>query len=91
MCRRSFSEEYKSFPVQISQQRFKYQTNTMFWIPITEIEIEGVIKSVRSKSSAGFDEIPEYLVKKCLHYIKKPLVHIVNASLKSVVYLDKKK
>jgi hypothetical protein len=57
-------------PVKISQQRIKYQTDTMFWLPITEIEIERVIKSLRGKSSAGFDEIPEYLAKKCLHYIK---------------------
>jgi hypothetical protein len=45
--------------------------NTMFWLPITESELERVIKSLRGKSSAGFDEIPEYLVKRCSHYIKK--------------------
>ncbi|PNF20311.1 hypothetical protein B7P43_G13693 [Cryptotermes secundus] len=78
-------------PVQTSQQRIQYQTNTMFWLPITEIEIERVIKSLRGKPSAGFDEIPEYLAKRCSQYIKKPLVHIFNASLKSGVFPDKMK
>jgi hypothetical protein len=59
-------------PAQTSHQRIQYQSNTMFWLPITETEIERVIRSLRGKSSAGFDEIPEYLANKCLHYIKKP-------------------
>jgi hypothetical protein len=53
--------------------------NTMIWLPITEMETERVVKSLRGRPSAGFDEIPEYLAKMCLHYIKKPLVHIFNA------------
>jgi hypothetical protein len=32
--------------------------NTMFWPPITEMEIERVVKSLRGKPSVGFDEIP---------------------------------
>ncbi|PNF17939.1 hypothetical protein B7P43_G18419 [Cryptotermes secundus] len=76
-------------PVQTSQQRIQYQMNTVFWLPITEIEIERVMKSLRG--FAGFDEIPEYLAKRCSQYIKKPLVHIFNASLKSGVFPDKMK
>jgi hypothetical protein len=58
-------------PAQTSQQRIQYQMNTMFWLPITEIEIERVIRSLKGKSSAGFDEIPEYLAKKMFAVYKK--------------------
>jgi hypothetical protein len=74
-----------------SQLNIKNQTNTMFWLPITEMEIESVVKSLKGKYSAGFDEIPEFLTKRCLHYIKKPLVHIFNASLNSGVFPEKMK
>jgi hypothetical protein len=76
---------------QTAQQRIKYQMNTMFWPLITELEMESEIRSLRRKPSAGFDEIPEYLAKGCSHYIKKPLVHVFNASLKSGVFPDKMK
>ena len=36
-----------------------------------ENEVESVITSLKGNSSAGFDEIPEFFVKCCLHYIKK--------------------
>jgi hypothetical protein len=56
----------------------------MFWLPVTELEIERIIKSLRGKPSAGIDEVPELIVKKSLQFIKKPLLHIFNASLESV-------
>ena len=31
--------------------------------PVTENEVESVINTVKRKSSAGFDEIPEFLAK----------------------------
>jgi hypothetical protein len=65
--------------------------NTMFWLPITEMEIESVVESLKGKRSAGFDEVPEFLVKRCIHYIKKPLVHIFNVSLNSGVFPEKMK
>ena len=43
----------------------------MFAPPVTENEIEKVINKLKGKSSAGFDEIPEFLVKRCTHHIKK--------------------
>jgi hypothetical protein len=44
--------------------------------PVTEDELGNAVRNLRGMSSAGFDEIPEYLVKKCIQYIKKPFVHI---------------
>jgi hypothetical protein len=76
---------------QTTEQRIKYQMNTMFWLLITELEVESKMWGLRGKPSAGFDEIPEYIAKRRSHYIKRPLVHIFNASLKSGAFLDKMK
>jgi len=37
-----------------------------------ENEAENVINSLKGIPSARFNEIPEFLVKRCLHYIKNP-------------------
>jgi potassium voltage-gated channel Eag-related subfamily H protein 8 len=39
----------------------------------------------------GYDEIPEYLVEKCISCVKKPLTHIFNASLSSGTLSDRLK
>ena len=44
----------------------------MFAPSVTENEIEIVINKLKGKFSAGFDEIPEFLVKRCTHHIKNP-------------------
>ena len=48
----------------------------MFASPVTENEVRNVINTLKRKSSAMFDEIPEFLVKHCLHYIKNPYSYI---------------
>jgi len=48
----------------------------MFISPVTETEMERVIKSLKNSSSAGYEEIHMSLVKQCLGYFIKPLVHI---------------
>jgi hypothetical protein len=35
-------------------------------VPITQNEVECVIKNLKTKFSAGYDEIPEYVVKQCV-------------------------
>ena len=50
----------------------------MFPSLVTEYEVENVINTLKGKFSAGFDEIPEFLVKCCLHCIKKPLTYTFN-------------
>ena len=48
----------------------------MFVYPVAENEVESVTSSLNGNSSAGFDEIPEFLVKQCVRYLKKPLKSI---------------
>jgi hypothetical protein len=41
--------------VQTTQQRIKYQLQTMFLHPITETELESIIRNLGGMPSAGFD------------------------------------
>jgi Notch-like protein len=60
----------------------------MFVSPVTVQEVEEVIKSLKSNVSAGFDEIPMSIVKRCLRYFIRPLVHIYNKSLQTGIFSD---
>jgi hypothetical protein len=44
----------------------------MFVYPVTKNEVKSVTNNLKGNSSAGFDEIPEFLVKQCICYLKKP-------------------
>jgi len=60
----------------------------MFASLLTENEVENIIDSLKGNSSAGFNKIHEFLVILCLHYIKKPLTHVCNISVKSGIFPD---
>jgi hypothetical protein len=45
-------------------------TETMFLFPVAEMEVEKV-KDFKGKLSAGFDEVPDYVVKQCIQFVKK--------------------
>ena len=63
----------------------------MFFVPITENEVEKVAKGFKNKLSAGVDEIPDYVVKQCITFLKEPLTDIYNTSLESGIFPDKLK
>jgi hypothetical protein len=69
----------------------KESTKTMFLFPVTESEVEKVVKGLRNKLSAGIDEIPYYVVTQCIKLLKKPLANIYNASLESGIIPDQLK
>jgi hypothetical protein len=58
-------------------------------LPITENEVEYVIKNFKAKFSAGYDEILEYVVKQCKKFVKGPLAHIYNISIISSRFPEK--
>jgi hypothetical protein len=60
----------------------------MFISPVTENEVKEVINKLKGKFSAGFDDLPEILVKHCSHLIAKPLTHIFNLSFKFGIFPD---
>jgi hypothetical protein len=59
--------------VHTSQQKIDYCPNTKFVYPVTENAVESITQSLKGNSSAGFDEIPEYLVKQRTLYKKKSI------------------
>jgi hypothetical protein len=75
-------------PQQYLQFQIKNCSATMFVGPVTETEVEQVIKGLKNNSSPGFDEIPTSLVKQCLCHFVKPLVHIYNVSLQTGIFPD---
>jgi hypothetical protein len=68
---------------QITQPKIEYCPNSIAMLPITEQEVESVIRKLKGKFSAGYDEIPEFVVKQCAMSIKGPLTHIYNMSINS--------
>ena len=48
--------------------------------------MESLTKGLKGKHSAGYDDIPERIVKQCIELVRKPLTHIYNVSLNSGVF-----
>jgi hypothetical protein len=48
-----------------------HNPNSMFLLPVTEEEVQKVTSKLKGKFSAGYDEIPEMIVKQCIQFIKK--------------------
>jgi len=49
--------------------------------PITAEEIYKLTKNLKNSLACGIDDIPDILIKKCIHLLIKPLVDICNSSL----------
>jgi len=63
-------------------------SNTVFIDPVSEDEVVNLSKNLKGKATAGYDDIPENLVKYCVYLIKKSLALIYNPSLNSGVFPD---
>jgi hypothetical protein len=55
--------------------------HSMFLFPVTENEVERVVIKLKRKAAMGVDEIPDFIVKDCIHLLKKPLCFIFNLSI----------
>ena len=51
--------------------------------PVSENEVEKVIKNLKGKCSSGFDGVMDPILKKCVQVIKKQLADICNTSFAS--------
>jgi hypothetical protein len=67
----------------------KHCPNYIFIHPVTEEEVISLTNILKGKPTAGYDDIPESLVKRCICLIKGALAHIYNVSLNSGVFQDK--
>ena len=54
--------------------------------PVTTQEIKNIIRSLKWKTSSGYDEIPPKLLKLSLPYITSPLTYLCNKSLTSGIF-----
>jgi hypothetical protein len=52
--------------------------HSVFLFPVTENEAERVVIKLKRKAATGVDEIPDFIVKDCIHLLKKPLCFIFN-------------
>jgi len=48
--------------------------------------VASLIKGIKGKHSASYDEIPECIVKQCIQLVKKPPTHIYDVYLNSGVF-----
>jgi hypothetical protein len=46
--------------------------NVLFLVPVTEEEDLQVTSKLKTKTLAGYDEIPDMIDKQCIQFIKKP-------------------
>jgi hypothetical protein len=72
--------------VSVYDLEIQHCPNSLFTHPVTEEEVISLAKSLKGKPTSGDDDIPENLVKQCMHLIKGPLTHIYNLSLTSGVF-----
>ena len=66
-------------------------TATLFVAPVTEKDTKKVIISLNKTASAGCDDIPMVVLKQCMYYIMKPLVHVCNVSFQQGIFPDQMK
>ena len=64
---------------------------TIFINPVSENEVEKVIRNLKGKDSSGFDDVTDSTAKKGVQFIRKPLADICNASFASGIFPDRLK
>ena len=78
---------------QNSFNPMQYVKSTLNSIPIPiigESEVIAAIKSLKN-SSAGYDEVPERILKQNINIFIKPLTHLINSSIKEGIFPEKLK
>lgn len=64
---------------------------SMFFQPVTEVELHSIIINMKNKSSAGIDGIPTKLIKYVADIIIPPLCDIINCSLETGIFPEQLK
>jgi hypothetical protein len=64
----------------LAQGSRNHNVNSFYLAPVTEHEVENTIKKLKNSYSMGYDEFTEIVIKCCVHYLIKPLVHIFSLS-----------
>lgn len=56
--------------------------HSLFIYPVTNEDVMQVISSLKNKTSAGLDEIPDTMLKRCSNLVSNVLTFICNSSFK---------
>ena len=70
-------------PVSSSDNLIVRNPMTMFLKPVEEKEIIDIVHDCKNKTSTDYNEIDMIIVKRVIHGISKPLMHIFNLSLQT--------
>ena len=81
----------KNFENSLNPMQYVKSTLDSISIPIiSESEVVAAIKSLKN-SSAGYDELPARILKQNINIFIKPLTHLINSSIKEVIFPDELK
>lgn len=69
----------------------KFNSKSIYLRPVTDSEIINIAKTFKNKQCAGEDQIPLFLLKKCISAFAKPLSNIINKSMNQGKYPDQLK
>jgi hypothetical protein len=58
-------------------------------IPVSEIEMNSLIISLKSKNLKGYDRLSNKTLKHCINYLSKLLTYIYNCSLTTGIFPEK--
>jgi len=74
---------------QLLKRSYPESSSEMKLIPVNEIEVIVIIKSLKHKNSSGYDGISNNILKHCVNEISKPMTFIFNYSLMTAVFQDR--
>ena len=60
--------------------QYPVNQRSMFLNPVTTEEMISIVRGLKNKVSAGHDEVPLYVFKRCAQHIVEPLCTLVNSS-----------
>jgi exonuclease III len=67
-----------SLPTTKEKNNYNSPVHSIFFHPVSTNEVKNLIKSLKSKQSAGIDEISSKLLKEIDEYVVEPLVYLIN-------------
>ena len=76
---------------QSLKRSYTESSSEMKLIPVTEIEVIDIIKSLKHKNSLGYDGISNNTLKHCVNEISKPITLIFNYSLMTGIFPNRLK
>lgn len=90
-----FNEYFNVIPIKLSPRidteltvttEVKNNDASFFFRPVDELELLHVVKSLKNSYSCGSDNFSTNLLKKCVDFIKRPLLNLINLSFSKGVF-----